>query len=54
MTYRGSYMAAKKPVRSKLTWWQWVLMYPTLIVALLAALPTIYQGLQAVILNIPF
>lgn len=47
-------MAAKKSVQSKLTWWQWALMYPTLIVALLTALPTIYQGFQAVILNVPF
>ncbi|MGA8818928.1 MAG: hypothetical protein WB624_16645 [Xanthobacteraceae bacterium] len=36
-------------------WWQWVLMYPTIIIALFAGLPQIYQWASAVGLGLsPF
>jgi hypothetical protein len=50
----GYHMATHQSAPSKLTWWQWALMYPTLIVAVITALPTVYQAVQATILSVPF
>lgn len=41
----------KKP---GLSWWQWVLMYPTLAVAALASLPTLQRVYQSYAYGVPF
>jgi hypothetical protein len=33
---------------NSLNWWQWILMYPTLGVAVLGAMPTVVQGIKAI------
>jgi hypothetical protein len=35
-------------------WWQWMLMYPTIIIALAGAIPQYYQWMTAVALGLPF
>ena len=35
-----------------LAWWQWLLMYPGLAVAVLGAIPTVINGLQAIHLGV--
>jgi len=36
-------------------WWQWVLMYPTIVIALVAGVPQIYQWVSAVAIGLsPF
>jgi hypothetical protein len=36
-------------------WWQWVLMYPTIVVALAGAIPQYYQWITAIALGLsPF
>lgn len=35
-------------------WWQWVLMYPTLILTLIGSAPTVYQLYGSFKFNIPF
>ena len=34
-------------------WWQWVFMYPTIVVALLGAIPQYYQWAEAAIIGLP-
>ncbi len=36
------------------TWWQWWLMYPALGIAILGAIPTAINGVQALSLGLPF
>ena len=35
-------------------WWQWMLMYPTIVIALAGALPQYYQWISAAALGLPF
>lgn len=37
--------------QSRLAWWQWLLMYPALAVAVIGAIPTAVQGIQALRLD---
>ena len=37
--------------QSRLTWWQWLLMYPALAVAVIGAIPTVVQGIEALRLD---
>lgn len=39
--------------RSKRPWWQWILMYPTLAVAIVGALPQYQQWVSALSLGVP-
>jgi hypothetical protein len=34
-------------------WWQWVLMYPTIVIALAGALPQYYQWITAIAIGLP-
>ncbi len=43
--------ASRRPPRK---WWQWVLMYPTLLVALLGSVPTALELVRAARLGVPF
>ncbi len=45
--------ASASPSSSRpLAWWQWLLMYPGLAVAVLGAIPTVINGLQAIHLGV--
>src|SRR6266849_3569838 len=35
-------------------WWQWVLMYPTIVIALFGAVPQYYHWVEAASIGIPF
>jgi hypothetical protein len=39
--------------KKSLTWWQWMLMYPTLIIALLGSLPTAINIFESIKLDVP-
>ena len=45
-------VSTSQPVPRK--WWQWALLYPTLIVSLLAAIPTITEAYKSIILGVGF
>lgn len=40
--------------KSKLSWWQWVLMYPTLAVAVLTSAPTLQRVYQSYVYGVSF
>jgi len=44
---------SSQPSKSSQPWWQWVLMYPTLAVAIVGAVPQYQQWLWAVVRGLP-
>jgi hypothetical protein len=44
----------KSKASDKLKWWQWLLMYPTLAVAILGAVPTVMQEIQAIKIGVSY
>lgn len=47
MNKNGSFKIPKK-------WWQWVLMYPTLLLAIIGTMPTLYELYNSRKLDVPF
>jgi hypothetical protein len=47
MTEAKTKSHSKLSSSSSLNWWQWILMYPTLGIAILGAIPTVVQGIRA-------
>ena len=39
--------------KNSLTWWQWILMYPTLIIAMLGSVPTMMNIFYSIKLDVP-
>ncbi|MGB3403876.1 MAG: hypothetical protein WBA77_14405 [Microcoleaceae cyanobacterium] len=39
--------------KKSLTWWQWILMYPTLIIAILGSVPTAINIFESIKLDVP-
>jgi hypothetical protein len=46
-------LADEKPKPTSIKWWQWFLMYPTLLIALVGNIPNIYQFYQSIKLGVP-